>query len=212
MVKPLLRANPKGGILLTVRLKKNASAFHGVSCPFGGISSGDRYHAGLPPRHLPFTKFLTFSTVSSHLNLVGFFHPTSTHRIPFGLQSFPHSTSRGTSQFPAPLLPLCERKNRGLNALSPKTEHWPYDQNGLWYTTHHSSEKLPLHLHRILGCEEESAQATRKNNDASKKERSINRNAMVLGVRKCNRLQSFPPIECPFVHNVFYHVVKPMLS
>lgn len=80
---------PKGGILPTVRLKKNASAFHGILCPFGGISSSDRYRAGLPPRHLPFSKFLTFSTVSSHLNLVGLFHPTSTQGFHLVSRAFP---------------------------------------------------------------------------------------------------------------------------
>jgi len=80
--------------------QKNDNTFHRVQCPSGEISTGDRYYVGLPHRHLPFTKFLTFSTVLSHLSLVDLFHSTSAHRILTGLQSFPHSPSRNTSRCP----------------------------------------------------------------------------------------------------------------
>jgi hypothetical protein len=56
---------------------------------------------GVHPRHHPPSRFLTFSTVLSHLDLVALFHATSTHRIS-GLQSFSRSASR--SAFRRPML------------------------------------------------------------------------------------------------------------
>lgn len=105
--------------------QKNDNTFHGVFCPSGEIRTGDRYLAGLPLRHLPFSKFLTFSTVSSHLNLVDLFHSTSAHRIRMGLQSVPRSTSRDTSRCP---LLSCRYARVGMDttSLNPRTD--PKDQ------------------------------------------------------------------------------------
>jgi len=51
------------------------------SVPLDEISFEDRC-AGLPPRHLPLSGFLTLSAVSSPRGLVALFHATSVHRLP----------------------------------------------------------------------------------------------------------------------------------
>ena len=51
------------------------------SVPLDEISFEDRC-AGLPPRHLPLSGFLTLSAVSSPRRLVALFHATSVHRLP----------------------------------------------------------------------------------------------------------------------------------
>lgn len=56
--------------------------------PFGEASSGDRLRSGLPRHCLPFSGFLTLSTVSSRLGRVVLFHTTSAPRI-LAFRAFP---------------------------------------------------------------------------------------------------------------------------